>query len=128
MLRKVAGPMRVDNGGTGTTRYRFTGLPGGSTVKVAQYMIKVLAASNNARVGLELEHEPDGEIYVLQSTVIAITGPAQIPGLLSGASGTPDTNPGAVLGEWLLPVVLIDTSDANPGWASIEVYEVRKSV
>lgn len=128
MFRKVFDG-RISSKSDGTVeRYKLKGVPGGRTCKVVQYMIKVFNA-DNAKVGCEVKHGPDGEIYELLATPIAPVAINSVPKLLVGASGTPDTNAAAVVGEWILPVLTIqeDSAGAEFVWADVEVWELRKS-
>jgi hypothetical protein len=87
-FRKIAS-MRVDGPATGgtVTEYRLPARAGGRFVKQANYMIKVTQVSHSAaKVGLKLEHSPDGNFSCTHSTPIATAAPPSMPGVLSGDS------------------------------------------
>lgn len=122
-FKKIAGPIRVDGpavGGSPTT-YTQAARSGGRNAKVAQYAVKIIAGSSNAKVGVILEHGPDGDVFIIHSTPLAPTAiPATLPGLLIGDAGS------AILCEYLRTVLTCISSDASVCWAMIEVYEMRK--
>jgi hypothetical protein len=122
---KLIASLRVDGPATGgqETLYKLTPLRGGRVCKQANYQIKIVAVSSNqAKVGLKLEHGPDGTVSVLHSTPIATT---QITGanaaLLNG-----DSDGTKMIGNFLHPIVACISNDANPCWAVIEVYQLLK--
>lgn len=97
--------------------------PGGRLCKNVQYMVKVVASSSDqAKVGLFLDHGPDGTVSKLHSTPIALT---QLTGgnalLLVG-----DSDSTKIIGEFLHPVVNCLSNDANACWALVEIFEMRK--
>lgn len=125
-FRKIAGPLTISSGADGSEKeYPLGAFPGGRRVKVANYMVKVLAASSttNVRIGVVLKHGPDGTVSVTHSTPISSGNPgATFPALLSG-----DADSSKIIGEVLMPVVKIaDSATTNPMSATVEVFEVRK--
>ena len=123
-FRKIVGPLRVDGpavGGAATT-YAQAPRSGGRSAKVAQYAVKVIAGSSNAKVGVILEHGPDGDVFITHSTPLTPTAiPGTLPGLLIG-----DADDTKILCEYLRPVLTCISADASVCWAMIEVYEMRK--
>jgi hypothetical protein len=122
---KLIAQMRVDGPATGgqETQYKLKARPGGRLCKGVNYMVKVIAVSSTqAKVGITLDHGPDGQVSRNHSIPIATT---QLTGtnaaLLSG-----DSDPAKMLGEYLHPIVTCISNDASPCWAVIEVYELRK--
>lgn len=133
--RKVMCLARLDSNEDGTTReYPLAGRPGGRHVRAAQYMIRVFQTStDNAEVGLRLDHSPDGTIYTPAGTAIAqvevspdtvvsgTVGTADLSG--TGGSGQPSDQ---VLGEWLRPAVLVGSGTTGAKFVTVEVHEVLK--
>lgn len=122
---KLIASMRVDGPATGgqATAYKLKPRGGGRLSKTAQYMVKIVAVSSaQAKVKVDLEHGPDGIVSKPHSTPIALT---QLTGadanLLVG-----DADQTKVLGEYLHVIISCISNDANPCWAVIEVYEMRK--
>ena len=90
-------------------------------VKSAQYMIVVHQASGvEVRIGLKLDHGPTPEIFAPHSVPIAVADPGTLPALMVGDAGT------AIIGEFLRPVLKVDSNDANEQWAVVTIYEMRK--
>lgn len=117
--------MRVDGPATGgqETFYRLQPSRSGRLCKQANFQIKVIASSSSqAKVGLRLEHGPDGTVSVLHSVPIPTT---QLTGgnalLLNG-----DSDASKMLGNFLHPVITCISNDASPCWAVIEVYQLLK--
>jgi hypothetical protein len=117
--------MRVDGPATGgqATSFKLKPRAAGRSCKTAQYMIKIVAVSSTmAKVGLDLQHGPDGAVSVAHSTPIAMT---QLTGTNANLLvGDADTT--KILGEYLHVVINCISNDASPCWASVEIYEMRK--
>ncbi len=75
----------------------------------------------NAQVGLRLDHGPDGLHNTTHSTPIS-TQAVPSSGLLVG-----DADQSIMLNEYLRPVPVAASADANPQWVVIEIYEMLKS-
>lgn len=125
MLFNLIASMRVDGPATGgqVTGFKLKPRAGGRSCKNVQYMIKILAVSSNqAKVGLDLQHGPDGSVSVAHSTPITVTQ-------LTGANANllvGDADSTKILGEYLHVVINCISFDANPCWATVEIYEMRK--
>lgn len=126
--RKIAGPMRVQATGTQDTDYYLDPSPGGSRCKVILWSIKVIAKSSaDVKLGLDYQTGPDGDVFGGNKPAIALnTVAGTAPLLIDGASGTPDTDPADVLGEWVRVRIQAGTASAGDEWATIEVWETRK--
>ncbi len=81
------------------------------------------------KVGLNVDHGPDGQIYTSFGTVITPTNISTPPALPVGATGTPDTDPNDVIGEWIVPVITVEENTASSAfqWAVVEIWELRKA-
>src|ERR1041385_8492347 len=116
LFRKIAGPMRIDStAGGGQKDYELMSSSGGREHKTANYMVKILGLSGaNAKVGLSLNHGPDGKVSVAHSTPIAVAVPSTAPSVMSG-----DADTTKVLGEYLHPVVSCASTGATAEWAIV---------
>lgn len=126
MFRKVAGPVRLLSQSNGSVQiHSFDPVPGGRMIRRAQYMLKVLQVSSaNVRVGVDLEHGPDGRITTLHSTPIPFSDPGGLlPTLFEGTANDATS----MIGEWLQPVIKVkDNTATGQEWAVVELYELRK--
>lgn len=122
MFRKIAGPFRVDGGSDTEIGYPLTPSGGGRMCKSVQYMIKVIATSSptNSKLGLKLNHGPDGMVSAPHSSPIASTATGNAPSLLVG-----DADSSKIIGEYL-HVIVTAFGVGGPSSAMIEVYEMRK--
>lgn len=123
-FRKIQGPFRVDGPATGgsATSNALPFRSGGRSCKQTLHSVKVVAASSNCKPSIAVEHGPDGTVFGLHSTALVSTAvPGALPGLMDGQS---DTN--KVLNEFIRPVISVISSDGNPCWAVIELFEMRK--
>ena len=123
-FRKIQGPLRIDSPDETVVEYPLSPSRGGSSTKVVQYMVKVIAtnAPGDTKVGIKLHHGPDGSVSVLHSTPISPTAPATIPGVVAG-----DADSSTIIGEYLFPILTIQGPTGGPPvFAIVEVYEMRK--
>lgn len=125
-LTKIAGPITVNTGTSGAEKdYGLGVFGGGSAVKNANYIVKVLQASatSNMRLSLVIKHSADGIVPASHSTPINSADPGStFPFALSG-----DLDSTKVVNEYLHPTLLIkDNTTTTAMWATVEVYEMRK--
>ena len=93
-----------------------------------QVMVKVIQGSTaNAKVGLQIQHSPDGMTWETHSTPIAVTAitgaPLSAPEVVSGWTDSATNGP---LSQFIRPVVVVDSADANEQWVTVMVYLVPK--
>lgn len=120
-FKKIAAHYRVEcpAGGTGTAPLPPSS--GGRFIKSVNYMVEILAASStNAKLGLALNHGPNGQVSLLHSTPITATSLTAGILLLSG-----DASSGSVIGEYLHPIISVSGTGAAE-WVLFNVYETRK--
>lgn len=123
-FRKIASNVRIEStSGGGIQEFPLQASPGGHTVKAVGYHIRIIQfSSNDAQVGLKLNHGPDGCANINHSTPISATTLSPTVTLLAG-----DTSQSTVMiGEWLHPILLCDSGAAQRDWAVVDVYEMRK--
>jgi hypothetical protein len=98
----------------------------GPNVKNIVASIKVLQKSGTTvKVGLQIEHGPDGSMFQAHSYAIAMTtlgASYAVPFVINGAT---DTNTDGDLCEWIRPVVMVETASQ---WVVVEVYIFAKTV
>lgn len=126
-LTKLIGPITIFTGTSGAEKdYPIGVYPGGSMVKNANYIVKVLNASHtsNLRITLAVKHSADGQVPAPHSTPINAGDPSSaFPVALSG-----DLDSTKVVNEFLHPSLLIkDNTTTNQMWATVEVFEMRKA-
>jgi len=95
----------------------------GSYCKVAQVMIEVVQDSGpEVRIKAELEQGPNGDTWILHSTPITSAAPPALkPSLMVG-----DADETKILGEYLRVNIEANSNEANPQWAFVKVYLMRK--
>ena len=117
---KIGSGILVSSGQTVT----LPGRAGGRNAKGVQIMVVVTSSSDTAattlKIGVSIEHGPDGEHYVEHtgnSTLIDVDEVPQVAKL--------DTNPNnGMVGEWVRTVFTATTQSGK--WARLDVYEMRK--
>ena len=122
MFKLIAQNQRVESDAAGASQdFEINPSTGGHMVKVAHYQIVVKQkSSTSARLGLKLDHGPNGKDHILHSTPIVLTTLSG-PNLLVGDSDTTK-----VVGEVLHPIVQCASTGASREWALVDVYEMRK--
>lgn len=124
-MYKLIASMRFDGTGSGGNgiSYKLKPRGGGRLCKNAQYMIKIIAVSSDqTKLKLDLEHGPDGTVSRPHSTPIVLTQLTSTNALLLVG----DADQTKILGEYLHPIIFCISNDANPCWAVVEIYEMRK--
>lgn len=125
MLFKLIAEITMESKADATiVEYRLPPTPGGRMCRQVNYMAEVIWASDpaNAKVGLKLNHGPNGGVSTLHSTPITPVVPSAVPGVNSG-----DSDSTKMIGEWLHPVATIQGPSAGPAQrATVRFYELRK--
>jgi hypothetical protein len=121
---KIADHLRVDGPGSASNPaiHALTPRAGGRLAKSVSYHIEIIATSSDqTKLGLDLNHGPNGAVSRLHSSPIGLTQlTANNAMLLVGDAGS------AVVGEYLHPILKCQSNDVNPCWAVVNVYEMRK--
>jgi len=122
---KVFGPGRIDCDGS-PTLIPVAVRPGGKSAKRPQYMVVIHQKANaNTRIGLSLDHGPDGKHFRPHSQPIAYTDPGATPSVLEGTA----SDATSMIGEYRHICVCIQdvlAAPGNPQWAVVSVWETLK--
>jgi hypothetical protein len=128
MFSKIVGPVRLDSGTNGALKsYPLPPRGGGRMCKVVQYMVKVVQSSGStARVTVRMDHGPDGNVFTTHSTPISAVDPTTggtvaLPAVVAG-----DATTSIIVGEFIQCVPGASSSDSNPSWVVVEIFEMRK--
>jgi hypothetical protein len=120
LFRKVAGPMRIEPAaGPADQDFALDPKAGGRMCKNVQVMVKVVQNSAGAKLGVRIEHGPDGTTW---KSLAASTTPA--PAVPSDKLLVLDSGSG-IVGEYIR-VVVVGGGAAVTDWAVVEVFEMRK--
>lgn len=122
--RALVNRLRIDTVDGSATVHPIGIHPGGKAVKRIHYSIVVHQVSNaNVRIGLRLDHGPDGKNNRTHSTPIDFADPGTPPVVLEGTVSDETT----MINEHRHPCLLIkDTALAAAMWAVVSVYETVK--
>lgn len=123
IFRQIAKDVRVESNSDGTAQdFELEPSPGGHVIKVCNYMVVVKQKSGtNARLGLKLNHGPNGIVSIAHSQPVAVTTLGAGVLLIGG-----DSDVTKVLSEYLHVILTCQSTGGNREWAVCDVYEMRK--
>ncbi len=92
--------------------------PGGRAAKVVQYMAKVTVLGGTPKLGIRINHGPDGTVAATHTTIATATVPASNLYVF-------DSDASKILGEWIHPVLVVEGT-ATGDFMMVELFELRK--
>lgn len=118
-MKKILGPTRVVCGTPGTAlETALPPSPGGRACKVVQFMAKVSAFTGAPKLGMKINHGPDGVVNATHTLI----GTVVVPGSNLFVF---DSDASKILGEYIHPILLVDGAATGDSMV-VELFELRK--